>query len=193
MSGDMDDPLASHRRDIAVVFVDFRGFTAFSDASAPEDVLRVLRDFHGILGRCIDESGGTIERFTGDGAMVFFNDPEPLANPCAAALQFALAVREGVSVLSRQWLREGFNLQVGVGVAYGYATLGAIGYAGRIDYGAVGTVTNMASRLCAEAGGGEVWAQQRVLALAGEDFAADVAIALRLRGFREEVLAARLR
>jgi adenylate cyclase len=192
MRGGADDPLVSHRRDVAVVFVDLRGFTAFSDSSAPEDVMRVLREFHAAVGRCIDEAGGTIERFTGDGVMVFFNDPEPVENPCRAALTFARAVRDAAGLLAKRWALEGFSLNVGIGVAYGYATVGAIGYEGRIDYGAIGSVTNIAARLCAEAGAGEVLVQQRAIALAGEGFVSTGPMPYALKGFREAVQAALL-
>jgi adenylate cyclase len=192
LDGRAEDPMTSHRRDVAVVFVDLRGFTAFSDASAPEDVMRILREFHTAVGQYIDESGGTIERFTGDGVMVFFNDPEPMDNPCRAALTFSQSVRDACAILSTRWAAEGFSLDAGIGVAYGFATLGAIGYSGRIDYGAIGSVTNMAARLCAEAGHGEVLVQQRVLTLAGVGFKALPSVALLLRGFREPVHAAKL-
>jgi adenylate cyclase len=188
-SGGVDDPLESHRRDIAVVFVDLRGFTAFSDRAAPEDVMRVLSEFHEVIGACIDRSGGTIERFTGDGVMVFFNDPEPVANPCAAGLGFAIDVREQVKAISARWRGEGFALGVGQGIAYGYATLGAIGYAGRIDYGAVGSVTNLAARLCAEARDGEVVIQQRAAKLAVGWAEKVPVVSLSLKGFRDPVLA----
>ncbi len=190
--GGVDDPLASHRRDVAVVFIDLRGFTAFSDSSAPEDVMRVLREFHAAVGACIDAAGGTIERFTGDGVMVFFNDPEPVANPCRAALTFACAVRDSADLLAKRWGLEGFSLHVGLGVAYGYATVGAIGYEGRIDYGAIGSVTNLAARLCAEAGAGQVLVQQRTISLAGDGIVAAVPQAYVLKGFREPVQAALL-
>lgn len=192
VAGGASDPLASHRRDIAVVFVDLRGFTAFSDASAPEDVMRVLREFHTALGECIDSAGGTIERFTGDGAMIFFNDPEPIDNPCATALQFALAVQNRAGELAARWSSEGFQLHAGIGVAYGYATLGAIGYSGRIDYGAVGSVTNLAARLCAEAAAGEVLAHQRVLTLAGTVGQVRQRENVVLKGFRDPVPIVRL-
>ena len=190
MRGGADDPLVSHRRDVAVVFIDLRGFTAFSDSSAPEDVMRILREFHAAVGACIDAAGGTIERFTGDGVMVFFNDPEPIDNPCRAALKFACAVRDSAGLLAKHWVLEGFSLNVGIGVAYGYATVGAIGYEGRIDYGAIGSVTNLAARLCAEAGAGEVLVQQRAIALAGEGFVAASPVTYVLKGFREAVQAA---
>ena len=190
MRGGADDPLVSHRRDVAVVFVDLRGFTAFSDSSAPEDVMRVLREFHAAVGACIDAAGGTIERFTGDGVMVFFNDPQPIDNPCRVALTFACAVRDAAGLLARRWAVEGFSLNVGIGMAYGYATVGAIGYEGRIDYGAIGSVTNLAARLCAEAGAGEVLVQQRAIVLAGEGFVVAAPHAFVLKGFREAVQAA---
>jgi adenylate cyclase len=193
VEGGVDDPLVSHRRDIAVVFVDLRGFTSFTDASSPEDVMRVLHEFHEALGSCIDEAGGTIERFTGDGVMVFFNDPEPRPNPCKAAVYFALGVRNCISVLAERWQNEGFLLHVGIGVAYGYATLGAIGYAGRLDYGAIGTVTNLASRLCDLAKEGEILVHQRALALAGATELANEAIAYQIKGFRSDVFAAHLK
>jgi adenylate cyclase len=123
---------------------------------------------------------------------VFFNDPEPITNPCSAALTFSQAVRHACALLASRWAAEGFSLNVGIGVAYGFATLGAIGYSGRIDYGAIGTVTNMAARLCAEAAHGEVLVQQRALTLAGVGFDSDDSTAYHLRGFREAVQAAKL-
>ncbi len=150
------------------------------------------REFHVALGACIDEAGDSIERFTSEGVMVFFNDPEPVVNPCASALRFALDVRGRTGELSARWAREGFVLSAGLGVAYGYATVGAIGYEGRVDYGAIGSVTNLAARLCSEAQSGEILVQQRAVALAGAGFVADVAKAYSLKGFREAMMAARL-
>ena len=154
--------------------------------------MRVLREFHSALGACIDDAGGTIERFTGDGVMVFFNDPEPVVNPCALALRFAVDVRARTGELSARWAREGFVLNAGIGIAYGYATVGAIGYEGRVDYGAIGSVTNLAARLCSEADGGEILVQQRAMALAGDGFVAGATEVFALKGFRETVLAVRL-
>ena len=190
MRGGSDDPLVGNRRDVAVVFVDLRGFTEFSDSSAPEDVMHVLREFHAAVAACIDAAGGTIERFTGDGVMVFFNAPEPLENPCRVALEFARAARDAAGLLAKRWALEGFSLNVGLGVTYGYATVGAIGYEGRIDYGAIGSVTNLAAQLCAESGAGEVLVQQRVIALAGDGFAVASATLYALKGFREAVSSA---
>ena len=151
---DLEALLASHRADIAVVFFDLRGFTAFSERSEPEDVMRVLSEFHHAIGTQSQRFAGTIERFVGDGAMIFFNDPEPVADPCAQAAWFALAVFEACRTPLERWRREEFELHIGSGLAYGYATLGAIGFSDRYDYGVVGTVANLASRLCDEARGG---------------------------------------
>jgi DNA-binding response OmpR family regulator len=164
VAGGADDPLASHRCEIAVVFIDLRGFTAFAEATEPEVVMRALRDFHATMGRLVTRFGGTLERFTGDGMVVFFNDPEPIQDPPGRAMEFAVAMRAGALALAAQWSRQGFQLGAGIGVALGYATLGAIGYEDRIDYGAIGTVTNLAARLCAEAPSGEIYVAQRVVA-----------------------------
>jgi adenylate cyclase len=187
VAGGAGDPLKSHRRDIAVVFVDLRGFTAFAENSTPAEVMRVLSEYHIAIGVVIEASGGTIERFAGDGVMVFFNDPEPMENPCELALQFAQDVVRKTTELSMAWAELGFSLGVGVGVAYGPATLGAIGYPGRIDYGAIGSVTNMAARLCAKAVPGHVYAQRKVVENAGTNFDSCVAKTIALKGFREPV------
>jgi adenylate cyclase len=187
LAGGADDPLVSHRRDIAVVFIDLRGFTAFAESATPAEVMRVLSEYHVAIGVVIETAGGTIERFAGDGVMVFFNDPEPIANPCEVALQFAQNVVRETSLLSARWLELGFTLGVGVGVAYGSATLGAIGYPGRIDYGAIGSVTNLAARLCAEAAPGYVFAQLKVVENSGNKANAATVRKLTLKGFREPI------
>jgi class 3 adenylate cyclase len=164
LSGGTDDPLQTHRREITVVFLDLRGFTAFAETAEPEEVMGVLRAYHAEMGRLILEHEGTLERFTGDGMMVFFNDPVPVANPAEHALRMALAMRDRVAELSGQWRRQGWDLALGVGIAQGYATIGAIGFEGRWDYGAIGTVTNTAARLCSEAKGGQILVSSRVAA-----------------------------
>jgi class 3 adenylate cyclase len=156
--------LDSHRREIVVVFCDFRGFTSFAEASEPEEVMGVLADFHGALGRRVEEHHGTLERFTGDGSMVFFNDPVPLDRPAHEATRMALELRDDVRRLAERWARRGHDLALGIGLAQGYATLGRIGYQGRSDYAAIGSVTNLAARLCADAGPWQVLATDRVLA-----------------------------
>jgi class 3 adenylate cyclase len=187
-----DSILASHRTDIAVVFFDLRGFTAFSERSEPEDVMRVLREFHHAIGTQSQRFSGTIERFVGDGAMVFFNDPEPVPDPCVQAAQFALAVFEACRQPLDRWRREGFDLHMGSGLAYGYATLGAVGFSDRYDYGVVGTVANLASRLCAEARGGEIIMSSRAAAALPESFRKEPVGPLTLKGLRDPVEAFRL-
>ena len=154
--------LETHRRDITMLFCDLRGFTAFSESGEPEEVMGVLREYHEAMGSLIFQYEGTLERFTGDGLMVFFNDPIPCPDPAARAVKMAVAMREYVRELSGKWRKRGHRLDFGVGIAHGYATLGKIGFEGRFDYAAIGTVTNLASRLCDKAQGGQVLISQRV-------------------------------
>jgi adenylate cyclase len=185
-SGD-DSFLGSHRREIVVVFCDLRGFTAFAESSEPEEVMGVLREYHAALGELIFRYEGTLERFTGDGLMVFFNDPIPLDKPAQRAVQMALAMRDRVATLVAGWSRLGHDLGFGVGIAQGFATLGRIGYEGRFDYAAIGTVTNLAARLCGEASAGQVLLSQRVFS-AVEDVAVGESVgALELRGFSRPI------
>jgi class 3 adenylate cyclase/CheY-like chemotaxis protein len=156
VAGGADDPLRTHRRQVTVVFLDLRGFTAFAETAEPEEVMTVLREYHAEMGKLILEHEGTLERFTGDGMMIFFNDPVPLPNPAERAIRMAVAMRERVNGLSAVWRKRGYDLALGVGIAEGYATIGAIGFEGRWDYGAIGTVTNLAARLCSEAQGGQI-------------------------------------
>ena len=160
-SGD-ESLLDSHRREIVVVFCDLRGFTPFAEQSEPEEVMTVLREYHRALGELIDEYEGTLERFTGDGLMVFFNDPVTCDDPAWRAVAMAMAMQDRVAGLAVGWSRRGHELGFGVGVAQGYATLGRIGFEGRSDYAAIGSVTNLAARLCAEASAGQVLVSQRV-------------------------------
>jgi adenylate cyclase len=162
VTGGADDPLQSHRRQVTVVFLDLRGFTAFAETAEPEELMGVLREYHAEMGKLILEHEGTLERFTGDGMMIFFNDPVLVPNPAERAIRMAVAMRERVNDLSAGWRKRGYDLALGVGIAEGYATLGAIGFEGRWDYGAIGTVTNLAARLCNEAKGGQVLVTSRV-------------------------------
>jgi adenylate cyclase len=162
VAGGADDPLQSHRRQVTVVFLDLRGFTAFAETAEPEELMGVLREYHAEMGKLILEHEGTLERFTGDGMMIFFNDPVLVPNPAERAIRMAVAMRERVNDLSAGWRKRGYDLALGVGIAEGYATLGAIGFEGRWDYGAIGTVTNLAARLCNEAKGGQVLVTSRV-------------------------------
>lgn len=187
LSGGADDPLQSHRRDITVVFCDLRGFTAFAEISEPEEVMGVLREYHAATGALILEYEGTLERFTGDGMMIFFNDPVPVPDAPERAVRMALAMRDRVGEMSRGWAARGYELSHGIGIAQGYATLGAIGYEGRWDYGAIGTVTNLAARLCAAAGADQVLVSQRVAASVASLVEVDATQALSLRGFHRPV------
>jgi adenylate cyclase len=187
VAGDAEDPLRSHRREVTVVFVDLRGFTAFAETSDPEEVMGVLREYHAEMGRHILEHDGTLERFTGDGLMIFFNDPVPVPDPAERALRMALAMRSGAAGLATKWRKQGYDLGIGVGIARGYATIGAIGFEGRVDYGAIGTVTNLAARLCGEAGPGQILVSQRLLG-GVEDFVEVEPIGeLALKGFVKPV------
>jgi len=162
VTGGADDPLKTHRRDVTVVFLDLRGFTAFAETAEPEEVMAVLREYHAEMGRLILEHEGTLERFTGDGMMIFFNDPTPVADPAKRAVRMALAMRERVTPLCERWRKRGHELDLGIGIAQGYATIGAIGFEGRWDYGAIGTVTNLAARLCGEAKPSQILVSRRV-------------------------------
>ena len=182
VAGGAEDPLISHRREIAVVFIDLRGFTAFAETTEPEIVMQALREYHGAMGRLVEQYAGTLERFTGDGMMVFFNDPVPIPDPAKRAVEMAIAMCAEAARLSAHWQRKGFTLDAGIGVALGFATLGAIGFEQRIDYGAIGTVTNLAARLCAEAPGGEIYVSQRVHAEIDGGYATEPLGELVLRG-----------
>ncbi|HUI98731.1 MAG TPA: response regulator [Usitatibacter sp.] len=192
LAGGADDPLESHRRDVTVVFLDLRGFTAFAESAEPEEVMTALAEFHGAMGRRVLEYQGTLERFTGDGLMVFFNDPLPLQQPARRAVEMAFAMQEDALMLAAQWKRRGYDLGLGIGIAQGYATVGAIGFEGRIDYGAIGTVTNLASRLCDLAEPGNILVSERVHdEVAGRVLAHDMG-EVQLHGFKRPVHAYRL-
>src|SRR6266508_6008600 len=163
VSGEAEDPLKTHRRELTVVYLDLRGFTAFAESAEPEEVMEILHEYHAAMGKLIVEYEVTLEHFAGDGMMIFFNDPVPVENPAERAVRMTLAMRERVKELTIKWRKLGHDLDFGVGIAQGYATIGAIGFEGRWDYGAIGTVTNLAARLCAEAKPGQVLLSQRVL------------------------------
>src|SRR5262249_54444017 len=150
VAGGADDPLKTHRREVTVVFLDLRGFTAFAETAEPEEVMGVLREYHADMGKLILEHDGTLERFTGDGMMIF-SGRVPGRAPAERAIKMAFGMRDGVADLGKGWEKRGYDLALGVGVAQGYATIGAMGFEGRWDYGAIGTVTNLAARLCGEA------------------------------------------
>ena len=187
VSGDAEDPLKSHRREISVVFLDLRGFTAFAETSEPEEVMGVLREYHGEMGRLILEHDGTLERFTGDGMMIFFNDPVPVPDAPQRAVRMAAAMRARVDELLVTWKKRGYELDFGVGIAQGYATIGAIGFEGRMDYGAIGTVTNLAARLCGEAKPRQILISQRVLGAVEDLVEVEDLGGLMLKGFSKPV------
>ncbi|HWT24348.1 MAG TPA: response regulator [Solirubrobacteraceae bacterium] len=187
-SGD-DGFLQSHRREITVVFCDLRGFTSFAETVEPEEVMHVLGEYHAALGELVHRFEGTLERFTGDGLMVFFNDPLPCPDPADRAVRMAIAMRDAVGELTTSWRRRGHELGFGVGIAHGHATLGRIGFEGRSDYAAIGTVTNLAARLCGEAAPGQILVSPRVHAATEELVVADCVGELPLRGFARPVRA----
>ena len=160
VNGGGEDLLKTHRREVVVAFLDLRGFTAFTDSSEPEEVMGVLGEYHRVMGQLIMAHEGTLERFAGDGMMIFFNDPIKLENPTANAVRMALEMQEKFVPLRTAWKKRGYGLDLGIGIAQGYATLGAIGYEGRWDYACIGSVTNLASRLCSEAKGGQILTNQ---------------------------------
>jgi len=187
VTGDTEDPLRSHRREVTVVFLDLRGFTAFAETSEPEEVMGVLREYHAEMGRLILAHEGTLERFTGDGMMIFFNDPVPVPNPAERAIRMAVAMRDRVGDLIGRWRKRGYDLDLGVGIAQGYATIGAIGFEGRWDYGAIGTVTNLAARLCGEARPGQILISQRLLGTVEDLVEIEPVGELTLKGFHRPV------
>ena len=187
VAGGAEDPLKTHRRDVTVVFLDLRGYTAFTETAEPEEVMGVLREYHAEMGTLILAHEGTLERFAGDGMMIFFNDPVPVPNPAERAIRMALAMRDRMEHLAALWRRRGYNLEIGVGIAQGYATIGAIGFEGRWDYGAIGTVTNLAFRLCGEAKPGQILASRRVLTTVEELVEVELVGELALKGFSRPV------
>jgi len=187
-SGD-DSFLSAHRREITVVCCDLRGFTAFAETAEPEDVWKTLEEYHDALGDLIARFEGTLERFTGDGLVVFFNDPIPCDDAPLRSVRMALAMRQRIQELAGSWQRRGHDLAFGVGIAQGYATLGRIGFSGRFDYASIGSVTNLAARLCAEATPWQILITQRVNAAAEDLIVSRLVGELELRGFRQPVRA----
>ena len=181
--------LSSHRREIVVVFCDLRGFTPFAESSEPEEVMEVLAEYHRALGELIYRFEGTLERFTGDGLMVFFNDPLPVDDAAERAVTMAVAMRDRVTELAAAWHRRGHDLGFGIGIAQGFAALGRIGFEGRFDYAAIGSVTNLAARLCAAAASWQVLVAQRVFSAAEGLAIGEPVGELDLRGFSKPIRA----
>jgi adenylate cyclase len=187
ISGGADDPLKAHRREVTVVFLDLRGFTAFTEVSEPEEVISVLNEYHVEMSKLILEYEGTLEHFAGDGMMIIFNDPVPLPNPTERAVRMVSAMRKRIIEVKDKWQKSGHSLDCGFGIAHGYATIGAIGYEGRKDYCVIGSVANMAARLCAEAKGGQVLINQKTLGKIEAIVEAESLDLFSLKGFSKPV------
>ena len=181
--------LRSHRREIAVVFCDLRGFTAFSETAEPEEVMWTLGEYHEAMGGLIHRFEGTVGHFAGDGLMVFFNDPLRCPDPAERAVRMGIAMRQRMDEVTTEWRKRGHALGFGLGIAFGYATLGQIGFEGRFDYGAIGSVVNLAARLCAEAHAQQILVSQRVYAAVEPLAEAEPVGELTLKGFHKPVAA----
>jgi len=181
--------LESHRREITALFCDLRGFTGFSESSDPEDVMALLRDYHAAIGEIINRYGGTLERYAGDGVMVVFNDPIPIDNPALQAVRMAIDMRAAIGDLIEKWHKLGHDIGFGIGIAHGFATLGTIGFEGRFDYAAIGTVSNVASRLCDEAKTGQILISPRVLMAVEKDITVEPVGDFALKGIRRPLTA----
>jgi adenylate cyclase len=188
-----EELLEPHRREITAVFLDLRGFTAFTDRADPDEVLELLRAYHATLGRTVDEFGGTLEHFAGDGVMIFFNDPIEVDKPAERAIRMALALQEAFIPISTAWAKLGHEVGLGIGIAQGDTTLGVIGFEQRWEYAAIGNVPNLAARLCGAAHAGEIMldgqTEQDIVHVADTEFVG----ALTLRGFQQPVPAFRLK
>jgi len=186
---DEENLFKTHRREITSVFLDLRGFTAFSDSAEPEEVMDFLRDYHAEMGKLIFKFEGTLERFMGDGIVVIFNDPIRCEDHVQKAIEMAIEMRDRVKELRIAWLKKGFDLDLGVGLAAGYTTLGTVGFEGRMDYGTVGNLPNLAARLCAEAKGGQILTDQKTMSKIEDRFDAESLPEFQLKGISRPVLA----
>jgi adenylate cyclase len=183
VDGGENDPLQSHRREIVVVYLDLRGFTAFAESWEPEELMRALAAYHAAMGAIVIAYDATLERFTGDGMVLFLGDPEPVDDATRKAVALAAEMRDAALELSASWKKRGLDLGLAIGIAKGFATVGAIGFEGRIDYGAIGTVTNLAARLCQHARGGEIILSQRIHSEVSDAVATEDLGELILHGF----------
>jgi len=181
--------LESHRREITALFCDLRGFTGFSESSDPEDVMALLREYHAAIGEIIHKYGGTLERYAGDGVMAVFNDPIPVDNPALQAVLMAIDMRAAIGELIEKWRKLRHDIGFGIGIAHGFATLGTIGFEGRFDYAAIGTVSNVASRLCDEAKLGQILISPRVLMVVEKNIAVEPVGDFELNGIRRPLTA----
>jgi class 3 adenylate cyclase len=181
--------LESHRREITALFCDLRGFTGFTEAADAEDIMALLREYHAAIGEKIVRYSGTLERYAGDGVMVVFNDPVPIENPALQAVLMALEMRDAIGALTSKWRRFGHDIGFGIGIAHGFATLGTIGFEGRFDYAAIGTVSNVASRLCDEAKPGQILISPRVLVAVEDAVKVEPVDEFELKGIRRPLAA----
>jgi adenylate cyclase len=189
VSSDDDAILRSHRREVAMLFADLRGWTSFVDAVEPEELMRVLREFHAVIGRLVGRFDATVGFLEGDGVQLFFNDPVEVPDAALRAVRLGCALREEMAELTPQWRKRGYELGFGAGIALGYATCGEVGFEGRSDYAAIGAVTNLASRLADEAAAGQVLIAQRLYAEVEADVEAEPVGELTLKGFQRPVVA----
>jgi adenylate cyclase len=187
-SGD-ETILRSHRRQVAMFFADLRGWTSFVDAVEPEELMRVLGEFHGAIGRLVKRFDATVGFLEGDGVQLFFNDPIEIPDAALRAVRTGCALREEMDLLMPVWSKRGYDLDFGVGIALGYATCGEVGFEGRSDYAAIGAVTNLAARLADEATGGQVLIAKRLYAEVEQDIEVEPAGEFALKGFRRPVAA----
>ena len=185
-----DDPLAPRKREIVVVFLDLRGYTAFTEAQGPDVVIQVLGEFHAAMGDLIMAAGGTLGFFAGDGLMIFFNDPIEISDPDGTAVTMALQMQRRLKDLQALWQTRGYTLSMGIGIARGVATIGTIGYEGRRDYGAIGSVINLAARLCGEAQGGQILVSADIAERAAGDFWFNPLPPVALKGFAQPIVLA---
>jgi CheY-like chemotaxis protein/class 3 adenylate cyclase len=187
MAGEAADPLKPHRSAVTVVYIDLRGFTAFSQESEPEEIMTVLNEYHAEMGALIQKFDGTIDHFVSDGIMVIFNDPVPVPNPTELAIRMVIVMRDRMAELKTNWQKRGYELDCGFGIAHGYATIGAIGFGGRWDYSTIGTVANMACRLCDEAKGPQIILDQKTLSQIEDIVEAEPLGLLDLKGFSKQI------
>ena len=187
ISGGEASLLETHRAEITAVFCDLRGFTAFAETVEPEEVIVVLRQYHEVIARLVSEFGATLDHIAGDGILAFFNDPLPCPDPPGQAIRMALGMRDAVGELARAWRKRGHELDVGIGIALGHATLGTVGSAGLFHYASIGTVTNLAARLSDEAAGGQILVSARVQAATEELVEVEPVGPLTLKGFARPV------
>ena len=185
----MEKQLQSHRREITALFCDLRGFTRFSETSDPEDVMVLLRDYHAVIGQIVIKYGATLEHFAGDGVMMIFNAPVPIDKPQLQAVRMALEMRDAMGTFTQKWRRLGHDIGFGIGISHGFATLGTIGFEGRFDYAAVGTVSNIASRLCDEAKPGQILISPRVLMAVEDTMKVELVGELTLKGIQRPMTA----